>query len=205
MHRGQFPTCIATRSIPPSRGRRPASTRFGSLASDSDRARKRRVPPQSNAFPREEDRCGARGKRRPESEGVRLAARGGTEKCAGRQLLASRSSHPHTSADGNGRRHRSSLPTVHESILIGRVSTTGVIRMPIFEYVCQQCQHEFETLVFGRDQAKCPECQSTKLAPQLSVFAVSAKGSSSAQLPTCGGGSCGDPRGPGACSLRDLD
>jgi putative FmdB family regulatory protein len=77
--------------------------------------------------------------------------------------------------------------------------------MPIFEYVCQQCQHEFETLVFGRDKAKCPACQSTKLAPQLSVFAVSAKGSSGAQVPTCGGGSCGDPRGPGACSLGDLD
>ena len=23
--------------------------------------------------------------------------------------------------------------------------------MPIFEYICQECQHEFETLVFGRD------------------------------------------------------
>ena len=47
--------------------------------------------------------------------------------------------------------------------------------MPIFEYVCQECQHEFETLVFGRDKAKCPKCQSQKLSPQLSVFAVSAK------------------------------
>ena len=49
--------------------------------------------------------------------------------------------------------------------------------MPIFEYVCQECQHEFEALVFGRDKAKCPKCQSKKLSPQLSVFAVSAKGS----------------------------
>ena len=47
--------------------------------------------------------------------------------------------------------------------------------MPIFEYICQECQHEFETLVFGRDKAKCPKCQSQKLSPQLSVFAVSAK------------------------------
>ena len=27
--------------------------------------------------------------------------------------------------------------------------------MPIFEYICQECQHEFETLVFGRDKAEC--------------------------------------------------
>ncbi len=47
--------------------------------------------------------------------------------------------------------------------------------MPIFEYVCQKCQHEFETLIFGRDKAKCPKCQSQKLTPQLSVFAMSAK------------------------------
>jgi putative FmdB family regulatory protein len=47
--------------------------------------------------------------------------------------------------------------------------------MPIFEYICQECQHEFEALVFGRDKAKCPKCQSKKLSPQLSVFAMSAK------------------------------
>jgi putative FmdB family regulatory protein len=90
----------------------------------------------------------------------------------------------------------------------------GAIVMPIFEYICQECQHEFETLVFGRDQAKCPKCHSQKLSPQLSVFAVSSKGMSSkgmsakeaapsASTGACG--SCGDPRGPGACSLGDLD
>ena len=81
--------------------------------------------------------------------------------------------------------------------------------MPIFEYICQECQHEFETLVFGRDKAKCPKCQSQKLSPQLSVFAVSTKGmsaKSSANTSTTGAcGSCGDSRGPGACSLGDLD
>ena len=78
--------------------------------------------------------------------------------------------------------------------------------MPIFEYICQQCQHEFEALIFGRDKAACPKCQSKKLSPQLSVFAVSAKGGSSASAPPMGAcGSCGDSRGPGACSLGDLD
>jgi putative FmdB family regulatory protein len=78
--------------------------------------------------------------------------------------------------------------------------------MPIFEYICRECQHEFEALVFGRDKAACPKCQSKKLSPQLSVFAVSAKGPSPASSPSVGAcGSCGDPRGAGACSLGDLD
>jgi putative FmdB family regulatory protein len=77
--------------------------------------------------------------------------------------------------------------------------------MPIFEYVCQECQHQFEALVFGRDKARCPKCEGKKLSPQLSVFAVSTKGAST--VSTSGGacGSCGDPRGPGACSLGDMD
>ncbi len=54
----------------------------------------------------------------------------------------------------------------------------GAIVMPIFEYICQECQHEFEILVFGRNQAKCPKCHSQKLNPQLSVFAMSSKGMS---------------------------
>ncbi len=79
--------------------------------------------------------------------------------------------------------------------------------MPIFEYVCKECQHAFETLVFGKQEAECPKCQSKKLEPQLSVFAVSAKsGAISRQsMPAGPCGSCGDPRGPGACSMKDFD
>lgn len=75
--------------------------------------------------------------------------------------------------------------------------------MPIFEYVCKDCNHQFEALVYGEQKAACPKCQSNSLAPQLSVFAVSAKGSSS-PAPSGGAcGACGDPRGPGACSRPD--
>jgi len=82
--------------------------------------------------------------------------------------------------------------------------------MPIFEYVCKECQHEFEALVFGKQKAECPKCQSKKLEPQLSVFAVSPKSGANSQpsfSPEPAGpcGSCGDARGPGACSLGDLD
>ena len=76
--------------------------------------------------------------------------------------------------------------------------------MPIFEYVCQKCEQRFEALVRGKEHAACPSCHSQDLTPQLSVFAVSAKSSSSvASSAPCG--SCGDPRGPGSCSLPDLD
>jgi len=79
--------------------------------------------------------------------------------------------------------------------------------MPIFEYVCKECDHQFEALVFGEQKAQCPKCHSKKLAPQLSVFAVAAKGPSGASAAPATGacGSCGDPRGPGSCSLPDLD
>ena len=77
--------------------------------------------------------------------------------------------------------------------------------MPIFEYVCKECDHQFEALVYGSQEAKCPKCQSKKLAQQLSVFAVSAKSSASAAPSVGACGSCGDPRGPGACSMPDMD
>jgi putative FmdB family regulatory protein len=81
--------------------------------------------------------------------------------------------------------------------------------MPIFEYVCSDCQQEFEALIFGNQKAECPKCHGKNLEPQLSVFAVSAKGTSATEpsfsRATGACGSCGDPRGPGACSLNDLD
>jgi putative FmdB family regulatory protein len=72
--------------------------------------------------------------------------------------------------------------------------------MPIFEYICKGCEHQFEALVFGRQKAECPQCHSNKLAPRLSVFAVSAKSSSSTPSSAGACGACGDPRGPGSCS-----
>jgi putative FmdB family regulatory protein len=79
--------------------------------------------------------------------------------------------------------------------------------MPIFEYACTKCHHEFEALVYGKDKAECPKCHSRKLESRLSVFAVSGTGKgASGPAPSAGPcGSCGDPRGPGACSLGDLD
>jgi len=77
--------------------------------------------------------------------------------------------------------------------------------MPIYEYTCKDCSHEFEALVYGREKAECPKCHSKRLTPQLSVFAVAGKSGSSAGTETGACGSCGDPRGPGSCSLPDVD
>jgi putative FmdB family regulatory protein len=72
--------------------------------------------------------------------------------------------------------------------------------MPIFEYICKQCDHEFEAIVYGGKKAECPKCQSKQLEPQLSLFAAG-KGASRPSATASGGcGSCGDPRGPGSCS-----
>ena len=75
--------------------------------------------------------------------------------------------------------------------------------MPIFEYICKDCEHEFEALVYGSEKAACPKCKSRQLAPQLSIFAVAAKGGTTSSRTSGGCGSCGDPRGPGSCSLPD--
>jgi putative FmdB family regulatory protein len=79
--------------------------------------------------------------------------------------------------------------------------------MPIFEYICGNCEHRFETIVLGSKTPKCPKCESKKLNQQLSRFAVSggktAASSFASEPAPCG--SCGDPRGPGACSIDDMD
>lgn len=41
--------------------------------------------------------------------------------------------------------------------------------MPIFDFVCKQCNNEFEALVRGTAAAKCPACGSEKLERQLSM------------------------------------
>jgi putative FmdB family regulatory protein len=76
--------------------------------------------------------------------------------------------------------------------------------MPIFEYVCNRCDHRFEKLVFGNAKVECPSCKGRKLEKQLSVFSANGKGASYAERNSAPApcGSCGDPRGPGACSMN---
>jgi putative FmdB family regulatory protein len=41
--------------------------------------------------------------------------------------------------------------------------------MPLYEYACQKCEHEFEALVHGDEKVECPKCESTKLRKLLST------------------------------------
>lgn len=47
--------------------------------------------------------------------------------------------------------------------------------MPIYEYECRKCAHQFEALVRTGDTPACPECQSQDLTRLLSMFAVSSE------------------------------
>lgn len=71
--------------------------------------------------------------------------------------------------------------------------------MPIFEYVCQQCEDRFELLVNSSTKIACPRCDSAQVTKQFSVFAVGKAGGAPAPRAPAGCGSCGDPRGPGSC------
>lgn len=75
--------------------------------------------------------------------------------------------------------------------------------MPIFEYVCRECNHRFELLVQGNAVPACPGCKATALDKQFSAFGVGATGGWPVTSGSGSGcGSCGDPRGPGSCSMN---
>jgi len=78
--------------------------------------------------------------------------------------------------------------------------------MPMYEYACQDCGREFETLVRSGSQPACPACKSTTLEKLLSVFATAASGSAVSSSSPAGGfspcGTCGHPDGPGSCAVH---
>lgn len=77
--------------------------------------------------------------------------------------------------------------------------------MPIFEYACRACGHEFETLVRAADTPSCERCASSELEKKLSVFAAqSNSGNAGGEAPAAAGpcGTCGHPGGPGSCSIN---
>ena len=44
--------------------------------------------------------------------------------------------------------------------------------MPIYEFVCMTCEAHFEELVRGDAEVACPECGATRVAKQISTFAM---------------------------------
>ncbi len=63
--------------------------------------------------------------------------------------------------------------------------------MPIYEYVCQDCDHQFEYLKFSAsdDDPQCPSCNSPKVRKLISAGAVRpngiARGSGGFKAPSC--------------------
>jgi len=71
--------------------------------------------------------------------------------------------------------------------------------MPIYEYTCKACDHQFETIVTATRTPVCPECGSKKLEKAFSAFAVVGQQASAHQPgPACA--SC-DSLGAGSCPL----
>jgi putative FmdB family regulatory protein len=44
--------------------------------------------------------------------------------------------------------------------------------MPLYDFRCKNCNHEFEALVRARDAPQCPACHGQDLERLLSTFAV---------------------------------
>ncbi len=74
--------------------------------------------------------------------------------------------------------------------------------MPIYEFVCNDCQHEFEELCrSSEEKSTCPQCSSAQVRRKFSAFATKGTGkktaSGSSASHSCGGcaskhcGSCG--------------
>ena len=75
--------------------------------------------------------------------------------------------------------------------------------MPIYEYRCTACGHEFETLVRNSSDnpTACPKCEQPRLKKLFSTFSPSV----ASPRPACSDGSCEaaaqcPTAGTGACS-----
>lgn len=44
--------------------------------------------------------------------------------------------------------------------------------MPIFDFVCASCHHEFEALVRSGSEPECPQCHGKELEKRLSMPAL---------------------------------
>ena len=76
--------------------------------------------------------------------------------------------------------------------------------MPLFEYECRGCGRQFEYLTREGRSPACPSCQGVDLQKLLSVFAAQSDSPAKSfkSMPSGACGACGDPRGPGSCSMN---
>jgi putative FmdB family regulatory protein len=48
--------------------------------------------------------------------------------------------------------------------------------MPLFEYQCRKCRHQFEALVIGARKPSCPKCGSEDLEKRVSPIGFAGVG-----------------------------
>ena len=71
--------------------------------------------------------------------------------------------------------------------------------MPIYEYLCEACGHEYEHFVRSMNEhgpTQCPKCKAKKVHKKLSLFASAPGGSQFMDRGPGGCGRCGDLNGP---------
>jgi putative FmdB family regulatory protein len=73
--------------------------------------------------------------------------------------------------------------------------------MPIFEYVCDDCQKPFERLVQKDEKVECPCCHGDHLSKQYSTFGMSNGSGKSLPIYNGGGGGCGCT--PSSCGCKN--
>jgi putative FmdB family regulatory protein len=73
--------------------------------------------------------------------------------------------------------------------------------MPIFEYVCVDCQESFEKIVQKEEQILCPVCSGQRLEKQYSRFGLGSSKESYPSLPLYKSGGC--CCSPGNCGCKN--
>ncbi len=71
--------------------------------------------------------------------------------------------------------------------------------MPIYEYRCESCGHEYEHFAKSMNEPgsmQCPKCKAKKVRKKFSLFASAPGGAQSIDGSPGGCGRCGDPNGP---------
>ena len=63
--------------------------------------------------------------------------------------------------------------------------------MPIYEYICQECQSPYERIVLSRtERISCPKCGSDRQTLRFSVVSTPGKNSDGGGSTDFGGGCC---------------
>ncbi|PWT90500.1 MAG: hypothetical protein C5B54_07020 [Acidobacteria bacterium] len=75
--------------------------------------------------------------------------------------------------------------------------------MPIYEYLCEECQEAFEKLVNKGEEVDCPKCHGAHIVKQYSRFGFASASSESKydSLPQYKGGGCGCT--PSSCGCKN--